>query len=103
MMLGLSIVLATPDDAAAYHRFMDDIFAENLDTLIPPPGPTDLRSTARYVMQHDGVRSALFLAKTQGKLVGTANFSRFDRPEKDHTVGVGLYVSNGNRGQGIGR
>jgi|GEM_PF-2624505 len=99
----VSILLAQPEHAVPYHQFMDIVFAENLDTLIPPPGPTDLRATSRYVMQHDGHRSALFLAVMGGNLVGAANFSRFDRPEKDHTVGIGLYVRAGYRGQGIGR
>jgi len=101
-MLDLSIRLAAIDDVAAYCAFMGAIFAENLDTLILDVSP-DLKAASRYIALHDGLRSALFLAESDGKLVGTMNFSRFDRPEKDHTVGVGLYVGKENRGQGVGR
>ncbi|MES2356586.1 MAG: GNAT family N-acetyltransferase [Pseudomonadota bacterium] len=102
-MPDISVRLATPDDGAAYHQFMDAIYSENLDTLIPPAASTKLELTYRYVIQHDAVRSALFLAEAAGRIVGAANFTRFVRLETDHTIGVGLYVDKDNRGRGIGR
>src|SRR5258705_12992029 len=67
-MLDVSTRLAALDDIAAYCEFMAAIFAEHLDTLILDVSP-DLKAASRYVTLHDGLRSALLLAESAGKLV----------------------------------
>jgi RimJ/RimL family protein N-acetyltransferase len=98
-----SIRLAIESDAEAYEAFLTAIFAEALDTLLPRSGVAKPEQVRKFVASHSGQLSALFLAEDRGQIVGTANLTRFGRPEVDHAIGLGLNVANSARGKGIGR
>lgn len=93
----------TVDVAQQFAAFMDQIFDENLPTLVPRVFVPPLEQAERHVARHSQGNSAIFIAQHNHQIIGSISFSQFGRPQLDHTVGIGLNVANDFRAQGVGR
>lgn len=98
-----SIRQVVDSDSEAYETFLSALFAENLDTLVPRSSAATAEQCKRFIAAHNGEQSALFLAESEGHILGTINLTRIARPELDHAVSLGLNVAANSRGKGIGR
>jgi putative acetyltransferase len=102
-LIDIEIRLIAVADAEAYDAFMASMFAENLDTLPNRSPTTNLDLLIQYIGKCAGKHSALFVAESDGRLIGGIGISRIDQPNRTHTSVLGMNVAGGYRGKGIGR
>jgi len=93
----------TEADAEPLHRFMVRIVSERLPVLYErsaAPSIEEEREFIRATGQNSG--SAIFVAISEGKIVGVLDFHREKRQQTAHGGSFGMSVSKECRSQGIG-
>jgi len=97
------IRLATEQDITGYQSFVVGILSERLETLISRVQPPTPEQTRQFVLGHLGAPSALFIAESEGQIIGALDLTRPERPELNHRSSIGMSVAAPFRRKGVGR
>lgn len=92
---------AIASDATAIATIYNQGIEDRLATL-----ETELRDAdeRRQWLADRGARHPVFIAETDGHIVGWASLNRFNpRPAYDHVADLSVYIERGWRGRGVGR
>jgi len=103
MYSGFCIREAVPGDSSVYQSYLDGLFGENLDTLVPRLSAPSREEAQEWMLRHQRGNGVVLLAEASGELVGSLNLTRIQRPQLDHSLLMGLNVRRDHRGQGVGR
>jgi len=93
---------AVESDAAALLDNINSVGAEDVYLLVEQ-GPSDLEAERAFIRGFDGKEGALFVAVTDGRVVGQADARRGAFPKNGHTATLGIAIRDKWRGVGLGR
>lgn len=100
---GLRIRKAVLEDSRGYQFYLDRLFSEKLDTLVPRLRSPSHEEAEEWMLRHQAGNGVVLLAEVSDELVGSLNLTRVQRPQLEHSLFMGLNVRSDHRGQGIGR
>ena len=102
--MNLTIEKAKPEDAAEVLAYLRQIGGETDNLTFGPEGhPFTVEQEQEYFRTLEGsTNSVMFLAKLDGKIVGTAGFSAPARDRLKHRGEMNISVSKAVWGMGIG-
>lgn len=99
----VSVREATLEDAEALRHYVSEIFAERLPTLFEHSVVPTIEDERVFIANcSDSENSVLLLAELDHKIVGVLDFHGYDHPQRCHSGALGMSVSPGYRGRGIG-
>jgi RimJ/RimL family protein N-acetyltransferase len=103
-MTGFGVRDAVPGDAAALVELAQSVGAEPEGWLIADDswrGVSDERRYLKALRRHP--HGAVFVAESDGRIVGRLSVARDPHPASFHVADLGLMVAAGQRRRGIGR
>ena len=103
-MSGFTVREAVPGDAGALVALAQSVGSEPEGWLIADDswrGVSDERRYLKALRRHP--HGAVFVAETDGAIVGRLSVARDPHPASFHVADLGLMVASGRRRQGVGR
>jgi RimJ/RimL family protein N-acetyltransferase len=95
---------ANPGDAAALVELGGEVSSEPERWLITEGGWRSVGEERRYLRAtRRSPDSAVFVAETDGRIVGRLSLARDTHPASQHVADLGLMVAESHRRRGIGR
>jgi RimJ/RimL family protein N-acetyltransferase len=95
---------AEPGDAGALVQLAEAVAGEEGRWILATEGwrsVSDERRYLRSVLRHPD--AAVFVAETEGRVVGRLSLARDPHPASRHVADLGLMVAAAHRGRGIGK
>ena len=99
--MNIDITPATEEHAKAVLVYYADLLGEKLPFIMDNPAPS-LEQEIKFIRNHDGERSFLFLAISGGQVVGMSGYHIAGHPQQAHTCSLGISVAKPFRRCGIG-